>query len=785
MGAWFRNLSLATKMTGVIMATSGVALLLASAAVIAYDVATARVRLTRDVGMLADLIGANSIAAIAFNDARAATDTLRSAGVNEHITTAAIVRNGAVFARYDRDPRTEYVPIVARVDASWFAGSQEFSQFDTGVLRLVHPITFDGEVVGSVYLESDLGDLADRLARFAGIIVLVLAGTCTVALVLSWRLQRVILAPILQLTAVTRAFSRDGDYAIRARKTSHDEVGVLIDGVNEMLAEIGQRDKLLLRHQEELEHTVELRTAALVAANTELATARDRAMEGSRAKSKFLANMSHEIRTPMNGIMGMTQLALDSPLAPDQRDWLETVKSSAASLLNILNDILDFSKIESRKLTLERVPFSVRDVVNDTLKALAPTAHQKGLALVADVAADVPAAITGDPGRIGQVLTNLVGNAIKFTEQGHVRIEVRREGERANGMIGLRFAVIDTGIGIPGDKHATIFESFSQADGSITRRFGGTGLGLTISLTLVHMMGGRLWVESEPGRGSTFQFTADFPLSAMPAVPNDGFLAGLGTPRRVLVVEDHIVNQRVAVGMLTRRGHTVEIANNGLEAVEAVTRSHFDVVLMDLQMPHMGGLEATRTIRALEAGTGWRSRIVAMTAHAMKGDREQCLAAGMDAYLAKPIDRESLFAAVEEGDEVTPRAPSPGSFDLDDLRDRLDGNDDLIAEIVGLFLEDCPARLAEIGTAVASRDRGRIRTAAHSLKGAAGSLSATALVQCADALETAAQGDSDDDDALDAAWHRLNHESERLTIALEAFSQPLNCRTHEDTDRRR
>jgi CheY-like chemotaxis protein len=306
----------------------------------------------------------------------------------------------------------------------------------------------------------------------------------------------------------------------------------------------------------------------------------------------------------------------------------------------------------SGKLELETVPFSLTEIVGDALKPLAMRGEQKGLELRSDIVPGVPTALAGDPTRLKQILINLVGNAIKFTERGHIVVSVREDVRRANRTL-LHFAVTDTGIGIPANQHDTIFEAFRQADGSTTRRFGGTGLGLAISSTLVDLMGGRLWVDSEPGTGSTFHFTAGFDVAEPPAVA----VHDLGRPApparpvkavKVLVAEDNVVNQRVAVGLLTKRGHQVTAVFNGREAIDAFEREAFDLVLMDVQMPEMGGFEATAAIRAREQQTGQHMRIVAMTAHAMRGDRERCVAAGMDGYLSKPIDPQTLFAAVED-----------------------------------------------------------------------------------------------------------------------------------------
>jgi len=397
----------------------------------------------------------------------------------------------------------------------------------------------------------------------------------------------------------------------------------------------------------------------------EAAVLKDSAEAANRAKSEFLANMSHEIRTPMNGVTGMVELALEQPSSPQQAECLTMARQSADALLKLIGDILDFSKIEAGRLDLEAVDFGLREWLTNSVSSFAWSASSKNIALVHEVAPEVPAVVRTDPTRLRQLITNLIGNALKFTEKGEIRVSVKQD-HRAGKDVTLHFIVSDTGIGIPPEKCETIFQAFRQEDSSMTRKYGGTGLGLTICCRLVRMMGGRIWVESEPGRGSYFHFTVQAGVGSetvseapradiqMPAHRSDADVAARRA-LNILLADDNVINQLVARKLLERRGHTVTVAGNGREAVEIWRREIFDAILMDVQMPEMDGFEATARLRSEEQVSGLHVPIIALTAHAMKGDLERCLQAGMDAYVTKPIRPDELFAAIEgAGTGATP-----------------------------------------------------------------------------------------------------------------------------------
>ena len=879
-----QNLPIKHKLNLIVLGVTTIVLLLSFMITIIVQWYLYQHRTIDELKSLANIISNNSTAAILFEDIDALQNNLQALRNKTSIKKAIYYRlNGEKITAFIRDgaPQSDCLQLEKNPLTSYQAWTHNH-HIDT-----VFPIRADGEVIATLYLQSSMKELYLLFFNMGKYSLLIIVGGMICAIVLANRLQLMITNPVHNLVETIKQVAKNKNYRLRAQCNNNDEIGLLASGFNEMLGEIQSRD-------DHLEDLVRDRTSQLKMAMDEAIILADKAQEANRAKSQFMANMSHEIRTPMNGVLGMAEMVLESNLTPEQHRSIEIIRASGESLLTIINDILDFSKIEAGKLEIETINFNLPMLVENVVQMLAHRAHAKRLELILDLGENVPEHVSADPNRIRQVLTNLIGNAIKFTEQGEVVVQVRNTSTQSDELR-VKFNIVDTGIGMEVNEQKNIFKPFTQADESTTRKFGGTGLGLAISKQLTEIMGGEIGFCSQTHKGSEFWFelpikvvyatqvatktSADALKGTKALIVDDNttnrlLLAGLldrwgvlqesavsgaegltllhkakdtGHPfdlvildihmpnmdgievasliqkdraladtkllmltsvgiggdakrakqigintyltkpvrqidlynsvlallksdhfqghglisqansinesitfkGRLLLAEDNVVNQEVASTILRKFGCQVDLAMNGAEAVSLAENNTYDIIFMDCQMPHMDGYEATGLIRKTESEKSFHTPIIALTAHALAGDREKCLAAGMDDYISKPFGQDRvneillqwLPEELQTKGQVIPAQDVNSGLETEDddnsvidpaalnnIRSlRTDGTEDILTKVIDIFLHNLSEQLKKLEQTVYAENLLDACHIAHTLKSSSATVGATRL----------------------------------------------------------
>ncbi len=696
-----------------------------------FDYKTIRENKAKNLLIVARVIGLNSEAPLLFNDAESAHDILSDLKVEPDVTHACIIdTNLRILSSYIRQGEQEF-------NFQKIPNQKVKSEFTKNDLFIYYKIIKDKEWLGTLCLKTELAEIKAQFYNKVKIVSLIVVFGFFIAFFISSFLQKYISNPIIKLAEIMENVVQSMNYKVRSNYQGKDEIGKLSSSFNNMLEKIEKHEQTLSETNNQLESRVEQRTIELKQKNEKLFEAIAIAEQSKKAKEQFLATMSHEIRTPLNAILGFQELLKDTKLDQEQREYVESIDFAGKNLLVIINDILDLSKIEAGKFDINYDHLNIHQALNSVKELIEFSAKEKNIELILNHDDAIPKTVIGDAARFNQILLNLIGNAVKFTEKGFVTITSKLISAKADIVL-CEFTIKDTGIGIPHDKLDLIFERFTQASPDTTRKYGGTGLGLTIVQQLLTLQGGKISVESEVGKGSAFTFYLPFKmvLSAAEAKENDTVkkTTEIQTEKsdqnkklKILLAEDTPLNQKLVKKIVHKWGHDIDVASNGQEAVLLLEKNRYDLVLMDIQMPEMDGYMATKTIRELQDETKKNIPIIALTAHASNEEAQKCIRLGMNAYVSKPFDpavllntiiqltnKISLKTTTQIHDTIM---PSGQLYDLTYIKEHASGDTSFIIEMISIFVFDTPALLKQLKADISENDYEKIKVTSHSMKG--------------------------------------------------------------------